>query len=94
MKKLWETGIMLFAVAGFWGMIYPDLCFVPDVCQAQTEYPKESFCTEAEWDGPWEPDIYTRICMAQPGQVRGKSRLLEVLQNRGEKRKETEHTKD
>ena len=87
MKKLWETGIMLFAVAGFWGMIYPDLCFVPDVCQAGTECGKEAACEEAEWDGAWEPDIYTRICMAQPGQVRGKSRLLELLQTR---RKEPE----
>ena len=32
MKKWWEAGILLFAAAGFWGMIYPDLCFVQDVC--------------------------------------------------------------
>ncbi len=32
MKKIWETGIILFSVMGFWGMIYPDLCFTQDVC--------------------------------------------------------------
>lgn len=32
MKKIWETGIILFSVCGFWGMIYPDLCFTEDVC--------------------------------------------------------------
>lgn len=35
MRKLWETGILLFAAAGFWGMVYPDLCFVPDVCKVE-----------------------------------------------------------
>lgn len=32
MKKLLETGLLLFAVYGFWGMIYPDLCFTTEVC--------------------------------------------------------------
>ena len=41
MKKLWETGILLFAVAGFWGMIYPDLCFISDVCHVE-EYTEET----------------------------------------------------
>ena len=35
MKRLWETGLLLFAVAGFWGMVYPDLCFVSDVCRVK-----------------------------------------------------------
>lgn len=35
MKKLWEAGILLFAAAGFWGMVYPDLCFVQDVCKVE-----------------------------------------------------------
>ncbi|TCL61119.1 hypothetical protein EDD76_101216 [Kineothrix alysoides] len=33
MKKIWETGVILFAAMGFWGMIYPDLCFTQDVCR-------------------------------------------------------------
>ncbi len=35
MRKLWETGILFFAAAGFWGMVYPDFCFVPDVCKVE-----------------------------------------------------------
>ncbi len=33
MRKIWETGVILFAAMGFWGMIYPDLCFTQDVCR-------------------------------------------------------------
>jgi hypothetical protein len=33
MKKIWETGVILFAAMGFWGMIYPDLCFTQDICR-------------------------------------------------------------
>lgn len=32
MKKIWENSVILFATMGFWGMIYPDLCFTEDVC--------------------------------------------------------------
>ena len=37
MRKMWETGIILFAAMGFWGMIYPDLCFTEDVCSVVCE---------------------------------------------------------
>ena len=33
MKKIFETGMLLFAMMGFWGMIYPDLCFTEEVCE-------------------------------------------------------------
>ncbi len=33
MKKIFETGMLLFATMGFWGMIYPDLCFTEEVCE-------------------------------------------------------------
>ncbi len=96
MRKLWEAGILLFAAAGFWGMVYPDLCFVPDVCRVEYvqederepdgEEEQESgsmgrggeACESPVWDGSvWEPDIYTRICGAEPEQIQVKSRLLE-----------------
>ncbi len=71
MKKLWETGIILFASMGFWGMIYPDLCFTQDVCINVTETDKES----EEYEG----DIFTQICEASPEQIRLKSKLLDFL---------------
>ncbi len=113
MKKLWETGILLFAAAGFWGMIYPDFCFVPDVCKVEyvSEEAQEEgkqLDGEAEWPvsesgeagsgengskagygdgsgkaadgaGRQAADLYTRICAAEPGQVKVKSRLLEFF---------------
>lgn len=107
MKRLWEAGILLFAAAGFWGMIYPDLCFVQDVCRV--EYVQEDeqeqsgaekreirknqcsgsmdrdsggTCVSSGRDGSmWEPDIYTRICEAEPEHVQVKSRLLEWIRN-------------
>lgn len=106
MKKLWETGILLFAVMGFWGMIYPDLCFISDVCNVEYKYVSEDNYGQSvdakdeqtlrtqgigaesslemerreRDDSVWEPDIYTRICEAQPEQIRVKSRLLELFQ--------------
>ena len=71
MKKLWETGIILFASMGFWGMIYPDLCFTQDVCINVAETDKES--------EEYESDIYTQICEASPEQIRIKSKLLDFL---------------
>lgn len=77
MKKIIETGMILFAAWGFWGMIYPDLCFVEDVCAV--------YITEGEEaqvqidDMTMSPDIFTRLCMAEPEQIRVKSRLMEVL---------------
>ncbi len=69
MKKLREIGIILFSVWGFWGMIYPDLCFTEDVCEIVAD--------ERGKDG--ETDIFTGICDAGPGQIRMKSRIWEKL---------------
>lgn len=108
MRKLWETGILLFAVAGFWGMIYPDLCFISDVCQVETAKAAEDGGQEEEGKreekrsggesadadaqtpesragegGGAGADIYTRLCEAEPGQIRVKSKLLEIFCNNG-----------
>lgn len=79
MKKIWETGIILFAVMGFWGMIYPDLCFTQDVCR--TVY--EDTYGEAEENiaesGQEEKDMFTKICEADAGQIRVKSKLFDYF---------------
>lgn len=54
MRKIWETGIILFAAMGFWGMIYPDLCFTEDVCSVvceETEGAEEGYEMEADGNG-------------------------------------------
>ena len=69
MKKIWETGIILFATMGFWGMIYPDLCFTQDVCQI----------VEEECEEQYEKDMFTLLCETDSDRIRVKSKLLETL---------------
>lgn len=80
MKKIWETGILLFAMWGFWGMIYPDLCFTEDVCTViiEGESVEESLNEEQPSGEPQVSGIYT----AQPRQIKIKSRLLELLEEK------------
>lgn len=40
MKKYIETAIMLAAVCGFFGFIYPELCLMEDTCKVIIEMPK------------------------------------------------------
>lgn len=88
MKKLWETGIILFSVWGFWGMIYPDLCFTEDVCKIVADDAMDGIqngfrddildgVSGNEKDG--ETDIFTGLCGAEPEQIRMKSKVLEKL---------------
>ncbi|NLL78150.1 MAG: hypothetical protein GX235_13085 [Clostridiales bacterium] len=92
MKKIWETGIILFAVMGFWGMIYPDLCFTEDVCRIVYEdtYGKaeeiekvEDFEKKEEKKSQSGADMFTQVCRAEPEQVRIKSAFLEYLSGMG-----------
>lgn len=68
--------MLLLAVMGFWGMIYPDLCFVEDVCMVYiTEEAEE--CTDT-----LPADMFTRLCAADPAQIQVKSKLIEVITER------------
>lgn len=75
MRKKLETGIILFAAMGFWGMIYPDLCFTQDVCAVYT-YEDEAEQKDREIA---YADIFTRICEAEPEQIRVKSKFMEFI---------------
>lgn len=85
MRKILETGIILFSVMGFWGMIYPDLCFTKEICEAVLEE------TEGDDNGKdsvmnmEEKDIFTRLCEAESGQIKLKSKFLEMLKSESEK---------
>ena len=129
MKKIWETGIILFSALGFWGMIYPDLCFTEDVCaivcestentesaegaektkcvedgqkasQAKGNETGNAYdCPDGETDGRAgagrtedsrnaegirlgsEEDMFTGLCEAEPGQIKWKSKFLEILKS-------------
>lgn len=129
MKKIWETGIILFSALGFWGMIYPDLCFTEDVCaivwestesaeKTQSTEKTKSMedgqkvsqtkgnetgnaydCPDGETDGRAEAgrtedsrnaegirlgseeDVFTGLCEAEPGQIKWKSKFLEILKS-------------
>lgn len=87
MKKLWETGIILFSVFGFWGMIYPDLCFTEDVCEVVTGDISDDILNddpESVLGGipkGRKMDIFTALCDAKPEQIRMKSRIFEKLKS-------------
>lgn len=117
MRKIWETGIILFSAMGFWGMIYPDLCFTEDVCGVVWEEAEEAEGESGTGTGGsatgkdpggdkdgtrsgqdaeiargdmdeesargsitgTKGDMFTRICSAEPGQIRIKSKFLEAV---------------
>lgn len=88
MKKLWETGIILFSVWGFWGMIYPDLCFTEDVCKIVADDTMDGALDDRADDvsedipaGVLKEDIFTGLSGAKPEQIRMKSRILEKLKS-------------
>lgn len=88
MKKLWETGIILFSVWGFWGMIYPDLCFTEDVCKIVADDTMDGARNDRADDvsedipaGVLKEDVYTGLSGAKPEQIRMKSRILEKLKS-------------
>lgn len=80
MKKVWEAGMILLALTGFWGMIYPDLCFTQDVCgivceDTAAEDGKEIIRPEDEEKNG--KDIFTQLCEAKSGQIRVRFRLFD-----------------
>lgn len=83
MKKIFETAIILFATFGFWGMIYPDLCFTEEVCRVisydNTGVTKEGYSDDEGNTDTGKRDIHTGICKAQPNEIVIKSRLLDAL---------------
>lgn len=88
MKKIWETVIILFSVMGFWGMIYPDLCFTEDICAivqeseeniGDGEKKQKKTVSEDSINAGEDKDIFTRLCEAEPRQIQYKSRLFEML---------------
>lgn len=84
MKKLWETGIILFSVWGFWGMIYPDLCFTEDVCKIVADDTMDGIRDDMAEDMPagvLKEDVFTGLSGVKPEQIRMKSRILEKLKS-------------
>lgn len=81
MKKIFETGMIIFAVMGFWGMIYPDLCFTRDVCRVIDAKNHEAL--GAGYTVLNDKDIFTRICEAEPEQIQIESKFLDFLESKG-----------
>lgn len=79
MKKIWETGIILFATMGFWGMIYPDLCFTQEVCEVVYEESAGGTEEMSDNDSGKAADMFTQICEAKPEQIRVRSALFHSL---------------
>lgn len=88
MKKFFESGMIIFAVLGFWGMLYPDLCFTQDVCRVIYENNLESGEESEKMQmsglttGNNGKDIFTQICEAEPEQIRIESKLLDFLERK------------
>ena len=91
MKKIWETAVILFAAMSFWGMLYPDLCFTGDVCVVMEMETDEDDVTptdsnnqkqKAVWGDSRQTASNSDIYEAEPGQIRIRSRLLELWNQR------------
>lgn len=91
MKKIWETAVILFAAMSFWGMLYPDLCFTGDVCVVMEMETDEDDVTptdannqkqKAVWGDSRQTASNSDIYQAEPGQIRIRSRLLELWNQR------------
>ncbi len=37
MRKIYETAVILIGTLGWWGFVYPELCFTEDVCGQESE---------------------------------------------------------
>lgn len=90
MKKIFETAIILFATFGFWGMIYPDLCFTDEVCRTfrydETDMAginqDEDTYENIEYDEMLtEEDAFAGIWEAHPDKIVIKSKLLDAWDN-------------
>lgn len=80
MKEKIKTLLLICAMFGFWGMIYPDLCFTEDICRiVYTNEAETGTGSSDEVKAIPEEDIFTALSHAAPGQIRIKSRFLEVI---------------
>ncbi|MDR2888513.1 MAG: hypothetical protein LBV33_01575 [Lachnospiraceae bacterium] len=58
MKKYLETGMMIVAICGFFGFVYPELCLIDDTYrvaeeQVSLEYEEQSNGANVLSDGSW-----------------------------------------
>ncbi len=84
MKKILETTAIVFAMMGFWGMIYPDLCFTEDICVPAAVYVLSE--EEEQKNGKKAyANLFREAGVPVPGvleadrKIRVKSRLIEFL---------------
>lgn len=99
MKKLWETAVILFAAMGFWGMIYPDLCFTGDICTVVETAPEDTAAEprdlgEENLSEVPAAELVFDIYGAEVGQIRLRSRMLEILSRRQEEQRRNEEGYD
>lgn len=80
MKKVWETGLLLFAMWGFWGMIYPDLCFTEDICArvvheeaAACEMPEKESKKDSEKNSERNSKEGSLTCVVCRGQAKAET---------------------
>ena len=63
---------ILFGLCLFWGCLFPELIWNREVCRVSTQ---DGEPLEEGWDGQ---ELYEAVLQAQPGEIRVRSRLLEI----------------
>ena len=75
-RKLLGTALVLAAVAGWWGVLYPQLSLNQDTYRIVSEDGTvQDGDTKAEWEN--SDTIYMEILNAESGRVRFRSRLFD-----------------
>lgn len=96
MRKVLEACLVTVAMLGWWGFIYPELCFTADTCQiseVQDEAEQEAY-NEAEYEDILEaaavrglvPADFLQQTLTVPVEI--KSRLLTYIQEKIAEKKE------
>lgn len=83
-KTAWfcKKGMIILAAWGFFGLFYPELCILEDTCKVvfQTKSGEEK-----EISVPEGSELYYELLSAEPGEIKIKSRLFELISSLWEK---------
>lgn len=80
--RAWKKGMVILAAAGFFGLLYPDLCMLEDTCRLV--YLTDGG-EEKEISIQKDSELYYKLLSAEPEEIKIKSRLWEIISNLFEK---------
>lgn len=82
---IWKKGMVILAAAGFFGLLYPELCMLENTCKAvylTKDGKEEEICV------PEGSELYYKLLSAEPEEIKIRSRLWDTISAYFEKDKE------